>query len=293
MSDTLESLRHKIGGARDLASVVRTMKSIAASSIGQYERAVASLSDYYRAVELGLSACYRRGPPPAGISRQRNDPKEVSAIVFGSDQGLIGQFNDVLAAFVTASMAQLNGTKTIWTVGERMDSALSNEGLRPTKVFSVPSTVTGIAPLIGEILIAAQADLFRRSVGALYIFHNRPVPEIIYQPASRRLLPLDQVWQQQLRALKWPTACIPQVVGSIEPALVREYLFISLYQACAESLASENATRLAAMQRAENNIAELLEDLNRTFHKLRQGAIDAELFDVISGFEALMGSSRK
>ena len=43
------------------------------------------------------------------------------------------------------------------------------------------------------------------------------------------------------------------------------------------------------MQRAEKNIDELLEDLNRTFHRLRQSAIDEELFDVVSGFEALTG----
>ena len=55
----------------------------------------------------------------------------------------------------------------------------------------------------------------------------------------------------------------------------------------ADSLASENASRLAAMQRADKNIDELLEDLNRTFHRLRQNGIDEELFDIVSGFEAL------
>jgi F-type H+-transporting ATPase subunit gamma len=69
--------------------------------------------------------------------------------------------------------------------------------------------------------------------------------------------------------------------------LVREYLFISLFRACAESLASENASRLAAMQRADKNIDELLETLHGTFHRLRQSSIDEELFDVISGVEAL------
>ena len=70
-------------------------------------------------------------------------------------------------------------------------------------------------------------------------------------------------------------------------ALIREYLFVSLFRACAESLASENASRSAAMQRADKNIDELLEVLNRTFHRLRQNGIDEELFDVTSGFEAL------
>ena len=69
--------------------------------------------------------------------------------------------------------------------------------------------------------------------------------------------------------------------------MIREYLFVSLFRTCAESLASENASRLAAMQRAEKNIDELQGDLNRTFYRLRQNGIDEELFDVISGFEAL------
>ena len=70
-------------------------------------------------------------------------------------------------------------------------------------------------------------------------------------------------------------------------ALIREYLFISLFRACAESLASENASRLAAMERADRNIDQLLTNLQGTFHRMRQSDIDEELFDVISGFEAL------
>ncbi len=46
------------------------------------------------------------------------------------------------------------------------------------------------------------------------------------------------------------------------------------------------------MERADKNIDELLQDLGGTFHRLRQRAIDEELFDVISGFEALAGAER-
>jgi F-type H+-transporting ATPase subunit gamma len=112
---------------------------------------------------------------------------------------------------------------------------------------------------------------------------------------SQRLLPLDESWRRKLAELPWPTANLPEVMGSGTAtlrALIREYLFVSLFRACAESLASENASRLAAMQRAEKNIDELLEKLNRTFHRLRQSGIDEELFDVVSGFEALSGEEK-
>jgi ATP synthase/Transposase, Mutator family len=61
---------------------------------------------------------------------------------------------------------------------------------------------------------------------------------------------------------------------------------------CSGPASSENASRLAAMQRAEKNIDDLLEELNRRFHRLRQSAIDDELFDVISGYESLSAEKR-
>ena len=74
MSDTTASLRRKIGSAGDLQSVVRTMKALAASSIGQYEKSVRALADYYRTVELGLGACFRESEPGARCWNGRYQP---------------------------------------------------------------------------------------------------------------------------------------------------------------------------------------------------------------------------
>ena len=127
----------------------------------------------------------------------------------------------------------------------------------------------------------------------LWVFHNRPLSGALYEPVSQRLLPLDAQWQQGLAKIHRPTTNLPEVMGGGSATLrllIREYLFISLFRACAESLASENASRLAAMERADKNINDLLEQLHGSFHRLRQSSIDEELFDVISGFEALVGS---
>jgi F-type H+-transporting ATPase subunit gamma len=74
-------------------------------------------------------------------------------------------------------------------------------------------------------------------------------------------------------------------------ALLREYLFVSLFRACAESLASESASRLAAMQAAERKIGDLIDELQLEFNQARQNSIDEELFDVITGYEALSRSA--
>jgi F-type H+-transporting ATPase subunit gamma len=290
MSDTLTSLRRKIDGADKLESVVRTMKAIAASSIGQYEAAVRALTDYERTVELGLSACFRRGGLVAVTQARRIDAGVIGAIVFGSDQGLVGQFNEVMAEFVVQTLGALSGKKKVWAVGERIYSHLADAGLPLAGQFTVPSSVTAITPLVGQIQIKSEAHRARAEYAHLYVFHNRPQFGALYEPVSQRLLPLDAQWQQSLAKIRWPTASLSEVFGGSEATLrtlIREYLFISLFKACAESLASENASRLAAMQRAEKNIDALSADLSQTFCRLRQSLIDEELFDVIAGFNAL------
>ena len=289
MSDTIAAMRRKIAGAGDLQSVVRTMKAVAASSIGQYEKSVSALADFNRAVELGLGACFRESSP-APLTPERKVPGVIGAVVFGSDQGLVGQFNDVVADFAIKTLSALKGTPEVWAVGERVQERLVDAGLPLRGLFPVPNSVKAITPLVGQILLASEARQRHGEIAELHLFHNCPKSGAVYEPVNQRLLPLDEEWRRKLAGLPWPTKNLPEVIGGgtgTLRAFISGYLFVSIFRACAESLASENASRLSAMQRADKNIDELLEDLNRTFHRSRQNGIDEELFDVVSGFEAL------
>jgi F-type H+-transporting ATPase subunit gamma len=291
MSGNLQGLGRKIASAGDLKGVVRSMKALAASSIGQYEKAVESLDDYYRTVELGLAACLREGSPAPFTADKKATECTRGAVIFGSDQGLVGGFNEVLMEFAQNVLRKLPGkTKKMWAVGERIQSLMTDIDPSLVAVLSVPASVNGITPLVGQMLVEIEAALEQGKVEEVYVFHNHPKSGAIYEPVSRRLLPLDRTWEGAFARLPWPTKNLPQVIGGNLPtlqALIREYLFVLLFQACADSLASENASRLAAMQRAEKNIEDILEDLSGQFHRMRQESIDEELFDLISGYEAL------
>jgi F-type H+-transporting ATPase subunit gamma len=320
MSDSLASLRRKIEGAGELRSVVSTMKAMAAASIGQYERSTRALDDYYRAVQLGLSVCFRNGmlsPSVSPIIGEKINRGEAvtGAVIFGSDQGLVGQFNEVIADYAVHTLAALPGKIRVWVMGERLHDRLADMSvhmdLQVAGLFTVPLSVKAITPLVGRILMetltsskglsltpslgkgeARSAGHDRNGVAQLYLFYNSSRSGAIYAPVHQRLLPLDDAWRRELAGIPWPTNKLPEVMGSGEAtvhALIREYLFVSLFRACAESLASENASRLAAMERAEKNIDQLSADLRQTFYRLRQSKIDEELFDVIAGVEALAG----
>ena len=298
MAATITALRRQISSASDLKSVVRVMKASAASAIGQYERSVAALADYARTVELGLSVCLR-AVDPTGIHARAphagDKARTVHAVVFGSDQGLVGRFNDEVVDYAIAQFASL--PVKVWAVGERVHERLLDAGRTPEGVFTVPGSVEQITQLVGQVLqtvpMADSADAGRSQNATLILFYNRPSANS-YNPVSQRLLPLDEQWQQTLALQPWPSPQLPEVLSANTQTLrafIHEHLFVSLFRASAESLASENASRLAAMQRADRNIGELLQDLDATYHRLRQAGIDEELFDVISGFDALAPNS--
>ncbi|MEO7093759.1 MAG: F0F1 ATP synthase subunit gamma, partial [Polyangiales bacterium] len=174
MSKSAAGLRSRLDSASDLRSVVRTMKSLAASSIGQYQKSVHALADYYHTVELGLGACLRVERPKAvrGERLARDKSAVVDAVVFGSDQGLVGQFNDIVADNAVEALASRAGHARVWAVGTRVHSRLAQAGLEPAGAFEVPSSVDGVALLVEQILVKTQAGNDRLAATELHLFYN-------------------------------------------------------------------------------------------------------------------------
>lgn len=293
MSESIELLRSKIAHAGTLGSVVRTMKTLAAVNIRQYEEAVRALGDYYRTIELGLFGCLHLTENSHSAFRRQQSRKVLAiAIVFGSDQGLVGQFNDLIADTLRRELADSADPVAIIPVGERVQTRLEDAGVSTSKLFALPHSVNAITPLVGDLLTEVERLREKAPAIELRLFYNSPVSGEQYQSVSMRLLPFDEEWEKQIKShiTQWPTSSPPEIlngVRTVQWALVREYLFVSLFRACAESLAAENASRLSAMQRAEKNIGDMLEELGQSYNERRQAEIDEELFDVVSGFQSL------
>jgi F-type H+-transporting ATPase subunit gamma len=297
LSESTAALRHQIGNATDLQAVVRTMRALAASNIQEYERSLQALADYGQTVNEGLAACLRQLDARAPPAREAPSEKAVlGAVVFGSDQGLAGAFNEVIVEHALQALAQWPGRSVVWVVGERAAARLDDAAVHIIGRYRVPGSITAIASLVDRLQIDTETHPSQAPEPHIHLFHNRPLRGALYEPVSRRLLPLDTAWRTQIKQLSWPGVGRPEVRDNGLPTLrqlLREHLFMALYRACAESLASENASRLAAMERADRNIDELLGGLHRRLHAQRQASIDEELFDVMAGYEALSGKDQR
>lgn len=289
---TAEALQRKIKTAGDLQSVVKTMKTLAAVNIRQYEKAVESLAEYNRTVEMGLQILLRKRPE--ALALMKTEPaNRLGAIVFGSDQGMCGQLNDQIVSHALEVMERIEvvrGKRTVLTVGLRVAGRLEDAGQPLEEILSVPGSTSGITPMVQELVMIIEEWHSRRKIDQIMLFFCEHLSSASYRPQTLRLLPIDGEWLRKIQVRNWPTRVLPTFTMDGErlfAKLIRQYLFVSLYRAFAESLASENASRLASMQGAERNIEERLADLNAQFHRQRQMSITEELLDIVAGYEAL------
>lgn len=296
MAQTLEALQNRIENVEELQSVVKTMKVMAAVNIRHYERAVDALADYNRTIEIGLQISLRHRPEEIKIA-QRVLSGPLGVIVFGSDQGMVGQFNQEIVrhTFKLLQKGRLAERDIrLLAIGRRVAVRLEQAGQRPTEFLHVPGSLAGVTPLVQELLIRVERWREERGIEQTLLFYNAPTRGSSYRARAQQLLPVDPRWLLELENRAWPMRGLPTYTldwDTLFAELIREYFFVTLFRAFTESLASENASRLASMQAAEKNIEDRLEQFNNQYHHLRQSSITEELMDVISGYEVLSKQS--
>jgi len=289
---TIEELKHQITTARDLQSVVKTMKALAAVSIHQYEKAVQSLTEYNRTLEMGLQILLKQQPKVL-LSKIAMLNHRRGIVVFGSDWGMCGQFNEKVANYILEKLeSQLLDTENrlILAIGSRVCDRLEAGGYRCEACFTLPSSIEGITSTIQEIVLILERWRQENQIDQISVVYNQIAHSTTYHPTDLQIFPLNLAWLKNLQRQPWKSRSLPTFTmneNNLAAALFRQYFFVSLYRACAESLKSENTSRLAAMQMAEKNISERLSQLSMEFNHQRQTNITEELLDIISGFEAL------
>jgi F-type H+-transporting ATPase subunit gamma len=213
--------------------------------------------------------------------------------VFGSDQGLCGTFNEQVVDRVRADVASgavASPRLRLHALGGRVAARLAEAGLAPEGETTLPLSPSLLAGLVQDLLLLVDGWRADGDLERVLLYVNRPLSTGAAEPHRSTLLPIT--WER-LGRQPWPTRMLPLHTVDrpvLLAALLHHHLFVRLHQALAFSLATEHAARLMAMQAAERNIDERLDELRSQYHDQRQTAITAELLDIVSGAEALAGA---
>lgn len=285
---SLHSLKNSIHSAENLQSIVKTMKAHASTSITQFQNAAEASMEYRQVLDMALYIALSKDEekisPP--------DPKEGKTIhmIFGSDHGLAGRFNERIVAYALDHVPNEKDHIVI-VIGQQVLSRLEND-LEISDFFQVPQTQDGITPMVQRLLFKIDNLRDESALRKVILYYNKPIESKAFKEEKEVLFPLDLNKLAQ-KSEDWDSKSIPTYLMSRDQllsSLIQQYFFITLYRAFCYSLASENASRLASMESAEKNIDQRLDELDSQYRRERQNSITEELNDVISGFKAIRKS---
>ena len=291
MAQTLEQLGRKNDTLTSIRGIVHTMKTLSAINAAPYEQAAQSIEAYHQTILQGLAAfVYRNGGVRSFTETLK--PNTRLLVVFGSDHGLCGNYNELVADKVTAYIqAQPMARQPILCIGSRMGGALLEQNLKPDVVLMPPASADGVGRLAGDIVTRIER------LGRGQLLSQLAVSLIFTQRAEQgfqesvvlELLPLSNELLQPLP--RWHSRSLPDYSMAAEAllsSLLRNHVFASVFRASAEAMVTENATRLALMQQAEQSVDEQLEGVKQELNSVRQDEITNELMDIIIGHLAEM-----
>lgn len=218
--------------------------------------------------------------------------RSIAIVIYGSDDGLCGAFNinifkKLLEAIDTLRKQYGNTLDiTVIPVGKKMSKAVHKIESKSIKVEDVPymntrSTMEQLTDFT-ELLRSRFVD---------YVYDRVDVAYMQYKSSSRQLMTQEQLLPLSAKALAQdvdPRAAASPCIfepdaNSIFNSVLPLHLRATMQEVFVSSTASEQASRVMAMQTASDNAAELLEELNLEYNKLRQQSITTELLDIVGG----------
>ncbi|MDF1522748.1 MAG: F0F1 ATP synthase subunit gamma [Trueperaceae bacterium] len=292
-----EVLRRQVRSTETLRSVVGTMKALASVRIGQVRRADRALEASEATLERAFQVLAQREPGLArALAVAAGTPAVGSgawgAVLFGSDHGLCGPFNERLARRAAARLVQLGSEEApprLLVVGRRLRPKLAALGHPVERVVALPASVAAAGDAVLEVAQVIEGWQREHGVAQVFVVHHQPVSGVGYRTRTVQLLPLDVAWLRELAERPWPTQQLPMLGLEAEAmlrGLARQHVAHVLVRAFAASQAAENAARLAAMEAAERNVDERLAELRHAAAQERQNAVTEELLDVQAAFRA-------
>jgi len=234
---------------------------------------------------------------------EREDLRGVGVVVVTSDKGLCGGLNTNVMRLVLARLREFDQKKI-----KCQFTALGNKGLGVlTRIgANLVSEETGLGDtpeldrLVGAVKVQLD-DFIAGRIDALYIATNRFVNTMSQEPIFLRLLPLPGSLPDPYTAFTpiagvarehaesefgWDYLYEPDSQSVIDELLQR-YVEGLVYQAVAESMASEQSARMVAMKAASDNAKKVIGDLQLVYNKTRQAAITKEISEIVGGAAAV------
>ena len=293
-------MRLRIRSVENIAQVTRALQAVSASRVRKAEARVQETRPY---AEKAWQVLRHLSHQP--VSEQVHpflaippEVKKILVVLISGDRGLAGAYNTNVMRYTLETFRNAEVPVSYLAVGRKGRDLLIRQRLDVTAEFSdLPAEptfadVSAIGRLAMDEFVGGRAD-------QVYLVYTDFVSLLRQIPRRKLLLPVsfeeiricrnEQIVQadQEIKEGQEATYIYEPSQEALINMIVPRLTELQVYQAITESLASEHAARMVAMQNATDNAVELSAALRLEYNKARQKAITSDMLDIAGGAEAL------
>jgi F-type H+-transporting ATPase subunit gamma len=289
-----QEMRLRIRSVGNIAQVTRALQAVSASRVRKAQQAVLATRPYssqaWRVLQHLAVQPGRKFVHP--LLAERPVVNNILVVLVTGDRGLAGAYNINVVRHALDRFRHAEAPVTFAVVGRKGRDLLARRQVNLTAEFShLPAEptfadVSAIGRLAVEEYMSGRAD-------RVFLVYTNFVNLLRQEPTIKQLLPLELTGDTALDKHVLSRGEVPAayIYEPSEDALISEivprFTALQVFQAILESLASEHAARMVAMQNATQNANELRADLRLEYNKARQQTITSDMLDIVGGAEAL------
>jgi F-type H+-transporting ATPase subunit gamma len=291
---SLKALKGRIASVKSTQKITTAMKMVAAAKLRRAQTAAEAGRPYAERLEgvmASLAAKVAVGPESPKLLAGTGKDQVHLLVVCTSDRGLAGAFNsNIVRAARKKADDLIREGKTVYfyLVGRKGRAVIAR--LFPKQIVHQYDTgaikqvsFADAQAIAGEIIERFDNGEF----DVAHLFYARFQSALVQEPVTQQIIPVSV--PEQAQASEGVTAAVEYEPDEEEilAALLPRNVGVQIFRALLENAASEQGSRMTAMDNATRNAGDMINRLSIQYNRTRQAAITTELVEIISGAEAL------
>lgn len=285
---SLRDIKRRIASIHNTQQITRAMRMVSAAKLRRAQEAILSARPYAQKIEEVLSAVASRAEGIEHPLLGSRPARRVELVVMTSDRGLAGAFNSNITRLAERFLwenARTYEKILISTIGRKGRDFFRSRKIETRKdypgVFEA-LTFEQAQAIARELRVAYEQD----ELDAVFLLYNQFVSAIVQRPTLTQLLPI-QPHEEEGAEVGGGDYLFEPNANEVLAELLPRHLEMQVWRALLESVASEHAARMVAMENATKNSGELIAKYTLQYNRARQAYITTELMEIVSGAEAL------
>ena len=284
---SIKEIRSRMDSIRDTMKITNAMYLISSAKLKKAKKMLDVAEPYFVTLQSEMERILRHIPELKSPYFEQREVKTKGFLVVTADKGMAGAYNHNILKLTEEMMAQSNDSR-LYVLGELGRHYFEQKKVNIDEQFhyTVQNPSLSRARNVAEKIID---DYLEHRVDEVWLIYTRMINSMTAEPRAIQLLPLKRsdfhfdipldVHIENLMMKPSPEAVMHKIVPN--------YVIGYIYGALVESFASEQNSRLLAMQAATDSASKMLGELDMIYNRARQAAITQEITEVIGGVKAL------